>query len=123
MKLRVLTAIILATFVLSVCAIAAQPRLRAARMAHRMGIVRVLIQLNLSDSQRAEIEAIVKDARVSARAIKQDTSLARDAKRAQLKQLRQQTVGKVKGLLTPEQLQKLEDLKAKHRVRTGLKPA
>jgi len=122
MKLRVLMAIILATFVVGACAIAAQPN-KAARTRHKMGIVRVLKQLNLTDAQKAEVKSIVKDRRNSAKAIRQDTSLAKDAKRAQLKQLRRQTIEKIKALLTPEQLQKFDDLKAKRGARKGASPA
>lgn len=124
MRLRLLAAVFLAVFVIAACAIAAQPGGRAALMAGRRAhVVRVCKQLGLSDAQKADIKAIRTDARASAKAIRADTSLAPDARRAQLKQLRRQTMGKIKALLTPEQLRKLDQLKAARHAKRGLPPA
>jgi len=124
MRLRLLAATILAVFVIAACAIAAQPRGRAALMAGRRAhVVRVFKHLGLSDAQKADIKVIRTDARASAKVIRADTGPAPAVRRADLKQLHRQTIEKIKALLTPEQLQKLDGLKAARRAKRGLPPA
>jgi len=124
MRLRLLAAVFLAVFVIAACAVAAQPRGRAALMAGRRAhAFRVFKQLGLSDARKDDVKAIITDTRASAKAIRADTSLDRQVKRAQLKQLHRQTIQKIKALLTPEQLQKLDQLKAARRAKRGLPPA
>lgn len=68
-------------------------------------------QLNLSDQQKADIKSIMQGSRTQGKAIFSDTTLSKEAKRAKLQQLRQDTFAKIKALLTPEQQQKIEELK------------
>lgn len=124
MRLRLLAATILAVFVIAACAIAAQPGNRAAQMAGRKAqAARIFKHLGLSDAQKADIKAIRTDARASAKTIRANKSLAPADRRAQLKQLHQQTMDKIKAVLTPEQLQKFKQLRAGHRAKKGLPPA
>lgn len=62
-------------------------------------------QLGLTEAQRSQIKGIAKDAMQQAKAIRQDTTLTRQQKREKIVQIRQDTVARIKALLTPEQLQ------------------
>lgn len=71
-------------------------------------------QLGLTEAQRTQIKEISKDARQQAKAIRQDTTLARQQQKEKILQLKQDTITKIKAVLTPEQLQKLNDILAQH---------
>ncbi len=82
----------------------------------------VMKQLNLTPEQKAQVKSIVQDARTQAKAIKDNTTLTKEQKVTQFRELHESTMQKIKALLTPDQLQKLEQMKQnrpQHKERAG----
>ncbi|HEX4084578.1 MAG TPA: hypothetical protein VHY22_06705 [Chthoniobacteraceae bacterium] len=67
-------------------------------------------ELNLNDDQKTKVKAIFDDARPQFQAVFHDNTLAPQDKMAKVKALRDATEAKIKPLLTPEQLQKLDQI-------------
>jgi Spy/CpxP family protein refolding chaperone len=63
--------------------------------------------LQLTDEQKTRIKSIVENARQQARTIRDDTSLTREQKRNQLRELRRSTRQEIGSVLTPEQREKV----------------
>ena len=76
-------------------------------------------ELGLTDDQKAQMKSIHQDARKQAQAIKNDSTLSADQKKAKLKDLHEQTMQKSEALLTPDQKQKMAQLKAEHKGKRG----
>ena len=72
-------------------------------------------KLNLSQDQQNQLKPIFEKQREQAKAIKNDTSLTPDQKKEKFQSLRQDTMAQVKNILTPEQQQQWEQMRAKHR--------
>jgi Spy/CpxP family protein refolding chaperone len=70
--------------------------------------------LQLTDQQKEEARPIFKDFFEKAKGIRQDTSLDQPQRREQLKGLRQDVGTKLKGILTPEQLEKWQSMRQEH---------
>jgi len=70
--------------------------------------------LGLTDAQKSQIRPILKSSWQQAKAIKSDTTLTPEAKRAQLKALHQSTQQQIAGILTPDQQAKLAAMKHNH---------
>jgi Spy/CpxP family protein refolding chaperone len=68
--------------------------------------------LNLTDSQKAQLQPILKNARDQFRAIHQDTTLTPDQKTQKLMALRPQVQCQINKILTPAQQQKLASMRA-----------
>ena len=79
----------------------------------------VLKQLNLDQAQKDQVKKIMDDSKAQAQAIRNDTSLTPEAKRAKLADLRKDTMEKIKAILTPDQQQKLQDLMTNQRGHRG----
>jgi Spy/CpxP family protein refolding chaperone len=71
----------------------------------------VLKQLNLTEDQKTQVKAILQESRTQAKAVYDDSTLTNEQKRERVAEIRKTTFDKIKALLTPEQLQKLEELK------------
>ena len=86
-----------------------------AGAGHRMGgaaqMAKLAAYLNLSDTQKAEIKPILQNANQQAKAVRQNASLTPDAKKTQLKAIRQGAMKQIRALLTPAQLAKLKALR------------
>jgi Spy/CpxP family protein refolding chaperone len=67
--------------------------------------------LNLTDDQVASLKKSHEDMAQKFKAIRDDKSLSEDQKKAQLKDLREQQQNSLKSILTPDQLQKLQQEK------------
>jgi hypothetical protein len=65
-------------------------------------------QLQLTQDQKEKIAAIVDDENRQLGALRNDNSLTLEQKQQKAAQIRQAGVPKIKALLTPEQLQKLD---------------
>lgn len=63
--------------------------------------------LGLTAAQKAQIRPIVTDAARKARAVRQDAGLSPEARKAQLKAIRKDSMRQMAAILTPEQKQKL----------------
>ena len=69
-----------------------------------------LLPLNLTDEQKAQVDAIVQDAEKSAADIKKDKATTKEDRQTERQELRQTTLEKIRAVLTPEQAAKF----AKH---------
>jgi periplasmic protein CpxP/Spy len=66
-------------------------------------------ELNLNDDQKSKVKDIFTDAKTKREAIFQDSSLSQDQKKDKMKALREDTLSKVNGVLTPEQQTQLKE--------------
>ncbi len=78
------------------------------------GFERMAQELNLTDQQKTQIQNIFQTQRQQAQAIRQDASLTPEQRQDKLKQLRESTHQQITGVLTPEQQQKFQQLRAQH---------
>jgi Spy/CpxP family protein refolding chaperone len=69
-----------------------------------------LVPLNLTDDQKAKVDAIIQDEEKSAADLKKDKGTAKADRQAERQELRQDTLDKIRAVLTPEQAAKF----AKH---------
>jgi Spy/CpxP family protein refolding chaperone len=76
-------------------------------------------KLGLTDDQKTQIKSIHQDAKTQAKAIKSDSTLTPDQKKAKLKDLHEQTKTKTDAILTPDQKQKMEQARANHKGKHG----
>lgn len=75
-------------------------------------LMHMLAQLNLSETQKAQVKDIMKSCQEAGKAIREDATLTPEARRAGMRQLRQDTIEKIKAVLTPDQLTKFNELLA-----------
>jgi Spy/CpxP family protein refolding chaperone len=71
-------------------------------------------QVNLTDDQKAKILPLYQAAADQLKALHDDTSLSDDEKHEKMRDIMQSTRKQIGDLLTPEQKQKLKDLRAAH---------
>ena len=77
--------------------------------------------LNLSDDQMAKLKANREAGFVKMNAIRENTQLSKADKKTQLMTLRQEQKESMKQILTPEQLNKMEEKKKAHMEKSGKK--
>ena len=70
--------------------------------------------LELTDDQKAQLKPILKHEAEQVRDIRQNTSLSPEQKRDQIKDVRKDTRPQIMAILTPEQREKLKDLRQHH---------
>ena len=68
-------------------------------------------KLGLTQDQQAKIKPILEDERKSLDALHDDSSLAKEAKRAKFVEIRKTHREQIRALLTPEQQKKLDELR------------
>ena len=71
--------------------------------------------LNLTDQQKADLKSIRENERQQAQAIKNDTSLTAEQKKAKFKELRKSSHEQMMAKLSPEQQQKFQEMRKEHR--------
>jgi len=71
--------------------------------------------LNLTDQQKADLKGIRDNERQQAQAIKNDTSLTAEQKKAKFKELRKSSHEQMMAKLTPEQQQKFKEMRKDNR--------
>ena len=76
-------------------------------------------KLNLTDNQKAKLQPILQDEFQQMKAVRDDASLNRDQKHEKMMQIRQTFQPQVTAVLTPDQQQKLEQMKANREARHG----
>lgn len=76
-------------------------------------------KLNLTQDQQTQLKPIFEKQREQAKAIKNDTSLTADQKKEKFQSLRQDSMAQVNNILTPEQQQQWQQMKAKHQHGNG----
>ncbi len=81
---------------------------------HHGKLAKMATKLGLTDAQKAQIKPIIKARHQQAKAIKADTSLTPEAKKAQIKALRQNTRSQIMPLLTPDQQAEMAPKKGHH---------
>ena len=80
----------------------------------RVNVLQMLTsQLGLTTDQQNQIKPILDAAHTQVQAIRQNTSLTKEQKFAQIKEAMEAAHGQVNGILTPAQQQQLEAMKAK----------
>ena len=82
-----------------------------------MKLGKMVKKLELDEQQQAQLKVIQESARAERQAILQRAGGDREVARQELKAHREATMSKVKGILTPAQAQKLEQLKAQREAR------
>lgn len=81
---------------------------------HGMSIDRLAEVLNLNDTQKAQVQAVLKAETQKMRALRHDTSLSADERRAQMKEILKDTAAQLQPILTPEQLAKWQNMAHTH---------
>jgi protein CpxP len=76
-------------------------------------------KLNLTDDQKAKLQPILQDEFQQMKAVRDDASLNREQTRDKMMQLRQTFHPQVTAVLTPDQQQKLEQMKQNRESRRG----
>ena len=72
-------------------------------------------KLNLTDAQKAQFQQIGKDMRKQGMAIRQDSSLTDDQKKQKMQDLRKESHKQMFSVLTPEQKEKLKQMREEHK--------
>jgi len=72
-------------------------------------------ELNLTPEQQAELKSIRENAKQQTQAIKNDTSLTPDQKKAKFQDLRKSTHEQMMAKLTPDQQAKFKEVRKEHR--------
>ena len=89
------------------------------RMGHRMTpdeqLQRMSERLNLTDDQKEKIKPILEDRQKQMEALRSDTSLSPEDRRAKMHSLMQETHSKISAVLTEEQRQKLNEMRPRRR--------
>lgn len=78
-------------------------------------------QLGLTEDQKAKIQEIRKSTHEQIKALKADTSLTPEAKKAKAHEIIQAQHSQIRGILTPEQQQKLDEMLNRSRTKTQSK--
>ncbi len=76
-------------------------------------------KLNLTDEQKTKLQPIFQDEFQQMKAVREDTSLSREQKRDKMKQIHETFHPQVMAVLTPDQQQKLEQMRANRQARRG----
>jgi Spy/CpxP family protein refolding chaperone len=71
--------------------------------------------LNLTEDQKAKLKPLMVSHMKAMQELRQDESLAKEAKRAKLQQLRETHQAQISALLTPEQKQKFAEIQEKRK--------
>jgi len=84
---------------------------------HREGrgemLEKIVHALDLTDAQKAEIKPVIEEKRAQLATLRKNESLSRQEKAAEFKEIVQSLRQQLKGILTPAQQQKLEEIIAK----------
>ncbi|MFO1476401.1 MAG: hypothetical protein U1F98_07095 [Verrucomicrobiota bacterium] len=78
-------------------------------------------ELKLTDAQKPKVKAVLEARNEKIRALRDDKSLSRDARREKLQSYQKDAAQQLKGILTPEQFNKYEAAaaEARQRMRNG----
>ena len=86
----------------------------ARAKAHFKGLAQ---ELNLTAAQKQQLKPILREEAQKLKALRAETGVTKQQKRAELLQFRRDTLARIKGILTPEQLEKWQKLRAQHGTR------
>ena len=76
-------------------------------------------KLNLTEDQKTKLQPIFNDEFQQIKAVREDASLSREQKRDKMKQIHDTFHPQVRAVLTPDQQQKLEQMRANREARRG----
>ena len=109
----------LALFVIVLAAMAGAPMVSAQEPASKAEVQaklqKMATELQLTPEQKEKIKPILMEEAPKIQAVKNDTSLAPAQKMMQMRQIREATDAKINPILTPDQQQKLQAMRAQHR--------
>lgn len=112
----------LAALMLGATLVLSQPALAGPKKAgkHEGGAKMrpALSRLNLTDAQKAQIKPILRAAREKIKAVRADTGLTPDARKAKARAIREETKARVAALLTPEQRAKIRAVRGSGKGKT-----
>lgn len=74
----------------------------------------VMKDLNLTKDQKKEMKTANMEFKNKMQAVKNDTSLTKEQKKAQLQTINKERMDKMNTILTPDQQQKMNDMKKSH---------
>jgi len=80
---------------------------------------KLLQELNLTAEQQAKVAPILEKARADVKAIRSNESLSKKQKHEQLQAVRQNTDQQLQAVLTPDQFQKFQQIRAEHKAAHG----
>lgn len=98
------------------------PRRMHALVEHRVRMASLAEKLGLSDVQKTQLKQIRQSARASIQPIRENASLTPEQKTAQIHDILKAARTQMRGVLTPDQQQKLDDLRERaldHMLRLG----
>jgi Spy/CpxP family protein refolding chaperone len=72
-------------------------------------------ELDLTDAQKPKFQEIMKGSMDKRKALRDDTSLTQEDRKAKMKEIQEDTATQMKALLTPEQFTKWQELSKKMR--------
>jgi protein CpxP len=94
----------------------ASPQWQGRRAAaQRQHMAMLAEKLSLTDAQKAQFQQIGRDMRKQSMTIRQDSSLTDDQKKAKMQELRKESHKQMFGVLTPEQKEKLKQMREEHK--------
>ncbi|HXH49499.1 MAG TPA: hypothetical protein VNM47_09150 [Terriglobia bacterium] len=82
-------------------------------------LARMTKQLQLTDEQQAKIKPIIEEQHKQMMDLRQDTSMSREDRFAKFREVRQQSLEKIKPILTTEQQKKWQKMQEERRGRRG----
>lgn len=82
------------------------------RQGGKRGGMKMMQQLGLSEAQKAQIKPIMQQAAADTRALRQDTTLSPEVKRARTKAIRAAAQARVQAILTPAQRAQMKQMAA-----------
>jgi len=118
MKLSLIAAVAIGALASSTTVTLAQSTNSAPGAAHgqkgaqlKERLERIAAELQLTDQQKEQARPIIREFLEQGRSLRQDTSLTAQERREKMKDLRQEAAAKLKPILTPEQLEKWQNLR------------
>src|SRR5438270_8752015 len=88
---------------------------RGSAQHQRQHMAMLAEKLGLTAEQKTQFQQIGRDMRKQGMAIRQDSSLTDDQKKAKMQELRQQSHKQMFSVLTPEQKEKLKQMREEHK--------
>jgi len=89
-------------------------RAETARINSKARMDKMKVKLNLTDQQASQLAGMRADMSTKFKALQKDSTLNRESKREQMKALANQQKEQMKTILTPEQLNELQQMKRDH---------
>ena len=95
------------------------PPAGAPGMRGRPNMEKIAAELGLSDDQKAKLKTVTTNQQAKVRALREDTTLSQEDKRAKLKEIRADTQTQIKEILTEEQFAKWQTIMKRNRPAGG----